>query len=342
MSNIYTDHLKQLRNIKTGSIPAVSLYVPLKSNDYVPSKIFLALIKVANGLMVKAGHSSLGIMTPEWDRWMKQGTVTLGIFYHNGITKLIPLPTRMQPRVVVAKSFHIKPVVTASNEYVDSLLLHFNESGASLYRVNLLKETLIGSYVPSKEHPGIGWPSILCKKSLADFLEFLQKTTKGSIQSSTKILGVTGASFTELQSDSFWKKIELPVAFLDDSFRLAVPHNAFSIMRLRLAQIVNERHTDSVEKALGGENPGQGFFLVKNLAPKVLKKEIKQLCVSLDCMHFGEIEAETGNIKLNKSQLNASDDDLLDDLLELAIDNGVQVSVVPKKYLPEGRSFVAS
>ena len=45
---------------------------------------------------------------------------------------------------------------------------------------------------------------------------------------------------------------------------------------------------------------------------------------------------------MNKSQLNASDDDVLDDLVELAIDKGVLVSVVPKKYLPTGRSFVAS
>ena len=342
MSNIYHDHLDHLRSIKTNSQPALSLYVPLKWNDFAPAKIFTALLKAANGLMANSGHPNLEIMTPEWDRWMRQGTVTLAIFHHNGITNLIPLPTRMQPRVVVAKSFHIKPIVAASHEYVDSLLLHFNESGASLYRVNPVSETLIDSYLPSEILPKTDWPARLDRQSLREFLEFLQQEVRGSILSTTKILGITGASFKELQSDTFWKKTNLPIAFYDDSFRIASPQNAISIMRLRLAQIVNERHTQSVMKALNDNKALDDIYSVKYLAPKILQGEIKQLCVSLDCMHFGEVDPETGNVVMNKSQLNASDDDVLDDLVELAIDKGIVVSVVPKKYLPSGRSFVAS
>jgi hypothetical protein len=58
-------------------------------------------------------------MTPEWERWMKQGTVTLAFFHHAGVTNLIPIPTRMQPRVVVANSYHVKPFVTAADEHID-------------------------------------------------------------------------------------------------------------------------------------------------------------------------------------------------------------------------------
>lgn len=341
MSNIYHDHLAHLRSIKTNSQPALSIYVPLKWNDFVPAKIFTALLKTANDLMAKSGHPNIEIMTPEWDRWMRQGAVTLAIFHHNGITNLIPLPTSMQPRVVVAKSFHIKPIIAASNEYVDSLLLHFNESGASLFRVNPVSETLIDSYLPSEILPKCDWPARLDMHSIREFLDFLQQEVRGSILSTTKILGVTGASFRELQSDSFWRKTSLPIAFCDDSFRAALPQNAISIMRLRLAQIVNERHTQSVMKALNDNKALDDIYSVKYLAPKILHGEIKQLCVSLDCMQFGEVDPNTGNVVINKSQLNVSDDDVLDDLVELAIDKGVGVSVVPKKYLPSGRSFVA-
>ncbi len=342
MSNIYHDHLDHLRSIKTNSQPAISLYIPLKWNDFVPAKIFTALLKAAKDLMAKSGHPSFEIMTPEWDRWMRQGTVTLAIFHNNGITHLIPLPTRMQPRVVVAKSFHIKPIVAASHEYVDSLLLHFNESGASLFRINPISETLIDSYLPSEILPKADWPTRLDRQSLREFLDFLQQEVRGSILSTTKILGITGASFTELQSDSFWKKTNLPLAYYDDSFRTASPQNAISIMRLRLAQIVNEKHNQSVMKAINENKSLDDIYSVKYLAPKIIQGEIKQLCVSLECMHFGEVDPLTGIVVMNKSQLNASDDDVLDDLVELAIDKGIGVSVVPKKYLPSGRSFVAS
>lgn len=342
MSNIYHDHLDQLRSIKTNSHPAVSLYIPLKWSDFVPSKIFSALLKAADGLMAKDGYPKLEIMTPEWDRWIKQGTVTLAIFHHNGVTNLIPLPTRMQPRVVVAKSFHIKPIVTASQEYVDSLLLHFNEAGASLYRISSVGETLIDSYLPSEILPKSDWPARIDRTSLREFLEFLQQEVRGSILTTTKLIGVTGASFTELQSESFWKKIKLPVTFHEDSFRSLLPQNAFSIMRLRLAQIINERHTQSVVKALNDNQSVKNNISVKTLAPRILNKEIKQLCVSLDCMHFGEVDPQTGNVIVKKTQINSKDDDVLDDLIELAIDKGIEVSVVPKKYLPNGRSFIAS
>lgn len=94
------------------------------------------------------------------------------------------------------KSFHIKPIVAASHEYVDSHLLHFNESGASLYMINPVSETLIDSYLPSEILPMTDWTARIDRQSLREFLEFLHQEVRGSILSTTKILGITGASFT--------------------------------------------------------------------------------------------------------------------------------------------------
>lgn len=343
MSNIYQDFLKQLRNVEPSSHPAVSLYVPLKWNDFEPAKIFKLLFKTADELMNKNGHKRLEILTPDWNRWMRQGTVTLAIFHHKGVTTLIPLPTRMQPRVVVAKSFHIKPIVTASHEYIDSLLLHFNELGASLYRISPAGEELLESYLPSKILPKTDWQGRIDRQTLREFLEFLQSEVKGSKLRTTKILGVSGAALSEFQSEAFWKKTGLPVAMLSDPSRSSMPHNSISIMRLRLAQMINERHTQSVRSVLNSNNEFQeNATLVSTLATKILNKQIRQLCVSLECMHFGEVDAKTGTVVLNRFQQNAHDDDILDDLVEMALDRGIEVSVVPKKYLPQGRSFVAS
>lgn len=341
MSNIYHEHLDNLRGIKIKSFPVVSMYIPLKWSDCSPGKMFSSLVKAADEVLLMKGHSRLEVNTPEWERWIKQGTVTLAIFHHAGMTSLIPLPTRMQPRVVVANSFHVKPILTASNEYIDGLLLHFNESGASLYRVNPVGENLIDSYLPSKILPKFDWPTRLDRGSLREFLVFLKNEVKGSMLTTTKIIGITGSTFSELRSDSFWKTTKLPIIFLDDSFKVALPQNAFSIMRLRLSQLVNEKHSDAVLQA-GKATSSQDSLSMCGLGEKILNKEIHHLCVSLDDMHFGKLDMKTGQVTVNKSPRNSNDDDLLDDLVELAIDNGIKVSVVPKKYLPKGRSFVAS
>lgn len=342
MSNIYNEHLSKLRAVKIDSTPAVTLYIPLRWSDFSHSKLFALLVKAANDLLIKNGNSKLEIVAPDWDRWIKQGTVTLGLFHHKGITTLIPLPMRMQPRVVVANSFHVKPIISAAVEFSDALLLHFNEAGASLYRINPVSELLVESYLPSEVIVKSNWPAKLDRESMREFLLFLQQEIRGATLNTTKLLGITGSAFSEFQSETFWKKNNLPLSFYADSFRSVIPSNAFSIIRLRLSQMINEKHLTAVTSAFGAEIATEDSLSVRTLGQKIINKEISHLCVSLDDMHFGELDVKTGNVSLNKGQANTRDDDILDDLVELALDNGIQVSVVPKKYLPNGRSFVAS
>lgn len=342
MSNLYYDHLDYLRNVKLNSRPVLSLYVPLKWIDFHPAKIFSALLKAANDLLLNNGYSSLEITKPDWDLWISQRTVTLAIFHHNGITSLIPIPTKMKPRVVVAKSFHVKPIISAAEEHIDSLLLHFNQGGASLYRVNSFTESLINSYMPLEVLPKVNWPARLDRQSINEFLDFLLREVRGSVLNTTKMLGITGGYYSELRSESFWKQTKLPIALYDDSFQTVIPENTISIMRLRLAQMINDKHTLSVERVLKGSKSIEENDSVKKIVPKILNQEINRLCVSLDCMYFGDVDPHTGAVVIHKSQLNTRDDDVLDDMVELALSKGIEVSVVPKKYLPPGRSFAAS
>ena len=341
MTNIYNDHLDKLIKINKSEDPAISLFIPLKWEDLSPQRIFSALVKTANNLLEKDGYLKLNLETPSWEQWAKQGTITLAIFHQNGLTHIIPLPTRMQPRVIVAKSFHVKPIVTASHEYVDALLLHFSENGGSLFRVHPAGEFLIDSYLPSEIVPKSNWPHRLDRQQFLEFMEFLAQEIKGYIKPSTKFLAITGTGYPELRSELCWKKIKLPIFFYDELFKIKVPKNTLSAARLKLSEIIHEIHLKNVLNTLH-ERDWQGHNNLKQLAPKILKKEITKLCVSLDCMQFGFLDKSTGEVVMNKSQQNSSDDDILDDLIELAIERGIEISVVPKKFLPHGRSFVAS
>lgn len=341
MVNIYHEHLEHLRKMKSSESPAVSLFIPLRWADFPSGKIFSALTKAADKLLLNDGHQKLNLQTPEWERWLAQGTVTLAIYHHKGVSHLIPLPTKMQPRVVVADSFHIKPIVAASHEYVDALLLHFHENGASLFRIHPAGENLLDRYLPSEIVPKQDWPHHLERQSLREFLEFLLQEIRGSLKLSTKFVAITGTGYPELRSELFWRRLKLPVTFLDESFKFSTPQNSVSITRQKLFQIINDIHSDFVMSALLDRGLEQDENLMQ-LAPKIIRREIRKLCVSLDCMQFGQLESKTGEITINRIQQSSNDDDLLDDLIELAIDRGIEVRVVPKKFLPKGRSFIAS
>jgi hypothetical protein len=71
---------------------------------------------------------------------------------------------------------------------------------------------------------------------------------------------------------------------------------------------------------------------------KIKAKSFKTLIVSLDDMLF----QEGGGIKnISSYQKNHRDDDVLDDLVELAIQQRIKVGVVPKQYLPNESCLLA-
>jgi hypothetical protein len=342
MSNIYNDHLNILRNIKINFGPAISIYIPLKSSLCTPQKTFSSLIKTADNLLVKDGYPKLKISAPEWEKWIKQGTATLAIFHYLGFTHIVSLPIVMHPRVVVANSFHIKPIVNAANEFIDALMVHFFNGGASLYRVNATEEFLIDTYIPNSLPTKIDWPYSLERIERREFLIFIQNELKKNINDNTRFISITGADYPELTSETFWKNLKLPIFYLNDSFKFPVPYNGITMMKVRLTTLIKNNHLEVIQQNSKNIPLSTNTSWLKELTQKILNKKIKHICVSLDEMIFGELNPESGKTVIHKRQSNIKDDDLLDDLIELALDNGIKVSVIPEKFLPFGSKLLVS
>jgi hypothetical protein len=341
MTNIYEKHLEGLQKISTKGDALVSIFVPLRWADSRPELTLSTLVDTANSLLKKEGYPTLSLSKIEWEKWKKQGTNTLAIYQGEGMTNVIPLPIKMNPRVVVASTFHVKPLVASSKGHLEGLVLHFNKSGASLFRVNHNSETLIDSYIPSRERVREDWPVSLDKADIKEFLDFLKLEIGGIKNKSTKFLAITGSDHRILQVKGFWDECKLPLVFVEDTFMNVVPQKAISIVRLHLESKTKEEYGSHVSRIVNS-SLNQSASSLETLGKKILDREIKSLCVSLEDVHFGELNMLTGEVVIRRSQKNTKDDDVLDDLLELALKNGVNVSVVPRAYLPEGRTFISA
>jgi hypothetical protein len=339
MKNLYHDYLAQIRSLGSKSAPCVSLYLPVRGSDHAPAELLNLLLRDTNQLLSKSGQSKIQIPRPDWQRLIKQGSLGLGIFHSAGETKVIPLSIPLQPRAVVADSFHVKPIIAASIDYVEALFLHFHQAGATLYQINPVTHAIVDSYLPSKGITEIDWPSTQEKKSRRDFLYYLKQEVCAARNDSTAILGVRASGHSQLEMETFWKLIGLPVIFPQANFRPSIPLDAIGSLRRSLAQIISERHTRLVTQ-ITQQSFGQELCLAR-LGKKIFNREIIHLCISLEDMHFGEFDPRTGGTILNPGQSSLKDDDLLDDYAELALELGIQVSVVPRKYLPAGKSFIA-
>ncbi len=342
MLNTYDSHIKNLSTLANGQAPVVSLFVPLTAAELPPVKILSALLRVANGLLAKEGHPPIAITAVDWRRWEQQGSATLALFIGGGVTTVIPLPFRLAPRVVVANSFHLKPLVAAREYAVGALLVHFSELGAAVYHVNTGDEVLLETYLPSRSKIPVDWAN-LTRSEKREFLEFLVNEVHALRTHEIAFLGISSAGDSLLAAPDVWRRLGLEMIDVRENVRAAVPQNAISILRLRVGRIINDRYRKSVKEILyDGDDGDDGISQVEELGPRILKREIRRLCVSLEDMQFGVVDAKSGAVGLRRAQSDCQDDDVLDDLVELALQNDIQVSVVPRAFLPPGRTFVAS
>lgn len=341
MMNVYEKYLFQLQSLPARDDARVSIFVPVRWGDSSPEVLFRALVKTAEGLLEKDGRPRLSVSTPDWERWKTQGTVTLALYFGGGVVHAIPLPLHMPPRVVVAETFHIKPLIASAQGVINGLHVHFHELGASLYRVNGGDSILIDTYLPTKTHRRGDWTASLDRSEIVEFLEFLRAEVRAARDQHTRVLGISGLPETLLRSPGVWKGIKLQIFEIEDSPKKLHPDKALGEVRIHLAREINQTYTNQVLKVLLQRDELSDPDL-SNLGTKILKREINRLCVSLEDVHFGVLNPDTGIAVMTRAQNGTKDDDLLDDLVELAMKNGVEVSVVPKVHLPAGKTYLAS
>lgn len=336
MENFYRNQIDFLMTLENGPGPYVSIFVPILWTEAEPSAIFRGLLESADRLLLKEGYPPLKTGEPDWQSWKDQGAATLALFFKQELTVIVPLPIKLQPRVIVADSFHIKPLVASEQSSRDALMLYMDEEGVKLYRVGVLEEKLLKTFCPLTGESA-DWQHQLSRFQLTDLLYEIKDYIQNYIRPSTSTLGIAGASAPLTELSGFWTSTGLVVKFIPDVPGLNSPLNAISMLRLSLAQEIAMNYRSSVETMLDstGSMPE-----LSELPQLIRERQISRICVSLEDLMFGEVR--TQEVEQHRHQLDTHDDDVLDDLVELAIKSGISVNVVPRKFLPQGRSFLVN
>lgn len=328
MKNFYLNHVEFLRKNGNRKGPLVSLYVPLRNSELSPGKIFSALLRSANTIKHKLPETPPTIHEPDWNLWIGQGAQTLGVFASEEATTLVPLPVKMAPRIVVADSYHIKPLLAAARESLHALLLCSGAGGISLYRIDDAGATLVRHYLSEP---------IL--RSLEGSTRFLLREILAEKNSETSLIAIACEETLSKQLRHSLQDSQAGIIDLGKSAPMNLTQKIASV-RLRLDDLRRNQFRSTVQHCMGLET--RDLLLDSHLIRDIRLRKIKRLCVSLDCLRFGRIDRRTGSIVLYRSQRDLRDDDVLDDLAEYSLDCGVEVSVVPKLYLPPGLSLIAA
>lgn len=340
MKNKYIPQIQQLQSMQSKESPLVSLFVPIAHTYDGPTADYRRLTAQANKLLTAAGQPRLELEMPDWKQWQKQGTRTLAIYHRHGFTTLIPLVIEVPARVVVAESFHVKPLVASAHSHLEGLHLHFHYQGCTLFRLTPTETHIVESFLPTGDVPDAQWPASLERGDVIDFISYVRDEVKQARNPSVQWLSISGAEHDLLRVPDFWKKTNLKVLFLEDSTSALTPHRSFESLH-KMIQTQTEANFRQVVRRIERLAAGKPETNLRSIGAMILERQVQQICVSLEDTQFGELGAD-GQAKLYSGQRGVQDDDVLDDLVELALRNGVSVRVVPRKFLPLGQLLIAA
>ena len=78
------------------------------------------------------------------------------------------------------------------------------------------------------------------------------------------------------------------------------------------------------------------------IARRILEGKIGRLYISLEAIQWGEVDHINGAVKKSKFQMNHLDEDILDDIAELALRNGVEVRILRQSSFPGKFEIIAA
>lgn len=318
-----------------------SMFVPLLGTTTTPAQIYRALANVADKLYLEAGKEKPNWPKIDWDHWKDRKAATIALFIFNDEASIFPLMCELQPRVVVADTFHVKPLLMKDTYESETLVLHFNSRGAVLTRVGLYDDEILDRFIPSSRTLLDDWPYRLDRGSVRQFMRFLRDELAARVNERTKFVAISSSEHSVFQVERFWDQIGVPILLTQDRFDRETPVNSIGVARLRLRRVLDRHNMTVVNDVLSNHVFSGGKEQLSTVLKLILDKQITKLVITADDVQFGKIDQLEG-LTLHRSQKNHTDDDVFDDLAELALSHGVSVQVVPKRFMPEGYKVIAS
>lgn len=312
--------------------PKVSLYLPAAGEH--PDQIFLALRNQAFRLLEKSGDENI---IEEFKRWSAEILIKLpqkrniALFLGKDFRRIIPLTTDVPPRVIVSDSFHVKPLLYSRSTQARGILLEFHRSGLTIWGSEA-EELEVIDYVQAPI-PDTNWPQSVTRKTLTDFLHNIAANLPRDAY-----VQVTGAPHGLPRSRRFWED------YVSDVFIDAYPFGnpdreharAKFLSRLKLWRLARV-NADVIEKLRAPNATVDPQEILRGIR----EKRLQSITISLEAVRWGTVDPASGTVTYHRMQLDHRDDDILDDLAELAVKNGVDVKVVKQSHLPSKVEIIA-
>jgi len=249
--------------------------------------------------------------------------------------EILFLEHEVPSRVIVAQSWHVKPLLYSSEEKLFGYIVEFHSQGVSLIQSDGEEHRLLETYLPpfTSVLPSKTWPENLNRETYLGFLEFI-----GKIVPQGHLVHVSCAPEGVAQSPQFWKKFWHNVTVDEFLFGLGRRERVFDLFGAELKRMKDRKKPFDLVNELSST---AAISDIREILRRIAVGKIRKLFVSLDAIRWGEVNNETLSVKPGASQRNHFDEDILDDVAEFALKKGVVVRILRQEKFPGKHEIIA-
>ena len=279
----------------------------------------------------------------------------LAIYHSENFTGIVRLPTPVEDLAVASESFHLKPVLRCAQVRSSYYLLVLRKKCADIFmmtpdgvrkldRIDMNERSEFRSVTNSTDHPkrwfGNGL-KLKTQKSLRESMVMLNRQLTPILEGERHPLVVAGPhSKQQMFRDHctyqyvFGQGLMGEMEYMDEKALSSLSDQLIEHHYVELEQ----RTVSMFSKA---EASGLASTDLTEIAAAAAMGQIKNLIIAEDQHVWGILDRSTGAVELLNQKQEATSDDLLDDIAELTILKGGQVTVLPSYQMPRGKLIAA-
>lgn len=253
----------------------------------------------------------------------------LGIFVTQGFSGFTILPFETKPLSVVANSFHVKPLLRWMQNEKPFTILHFEVDRAFLYLAS-------GSEI--RLHDEILFKG---QKSLNHHVATIESEVQSKIGKLKQPLVLSGVRSMVNTFKSITREKNVFLISTDEGFENDSPEvlherslKALSDFFDRQESLLLQRYWTARVKNLTTSN-------LNEIVRLALRGEVKTLFINEKLNIWGQIDYRTGKFTYHPRQMDAQDEDVLDDLAEIVLYHKGEVVVLSTEKMPEAQAAAA-
>lgn len=336
MKNRYQQFLNQLLSDRNSGTK-ISLYIPVRGDS--PAHVIFSLLRDSALRLIQdedlANDFRSWIQAIREEKQYPRRTRTVACFFSSSLQKVTYLDHEIPPRVVVAQSWHMKPLLYTASTRARGHILEFHSSGISVIRSDGVSHELVETIVPGEAVtlPSKFWPEEIDRSVLRKLI-----SKAASYIPEGTLVQVSGAPEGFARSPKYWQQFWSNVLVDGKSLGersldqiLSDFDQALSLQKKDLAPV------DILSEISGALVISDPVLITQ----RILQGKVGRIFISLEAIQWGEINLNTGSIKRNRHQQNHIDEDVLDDIAELALNKGIEVRVLRQNAFPGNLEILA-